>query len=75
MGLKFRPPIDVALHDVTVDGASGGSAIVAVTPTSGGPAVKIVADGVTASHNAGYGLRAVGGTSSPSREWPCIPIT
>ena len=57
-------PVDVELHDVTVDGASGGSGIVAVTPTSGGPTVKIVADNVTASHNAGYGLRAVGGTAS-----------
>jgi hypothetical protein len=31
--------------------------------TSGGPTVSIVADNVTSSHNAGYGFRAVGGTS------------
>ena len=56
--------IDVELHDVTVDGAGGGSGIVAVSATSGGPAVSITADNVTSSHNAGYGLRAVGGTAS-----------
>ena len=57
-------PIDVELHDVTVDAASGGSGIVAVAPTTGGPTVKIVADDVTSSHNAGYGFRAVGGRAS-----------
>jgi hypothetical protein len=56
--------IDVELHDVTVDGATGGSGIVAVSQTSGGPAVKLTADEVTSSHNAGYGVRAVGGTAS-----------
>jgi hypothetical protein len=57
-------PIDAELRDVTVDGASGGSGIVAVSATSGGPAVKLVADSVTSSHSAGYGLRAVGATAS-----------
>jgi len=56
--------IDVELHDVTVDGASGGSGIVAVSATSGGPAVNLMADSVTSSHNAGYGVRAVGATAS-----------
>jgi hypothetical protein len=56
--------IDVELHDVTVDAANGGSGVVAVSPTSGGPAVKLVADNVTVSHSAGYGFRAVGGTAS-----------
>jgi hypothetical protein len=56
--------IDVALHDVTVDGASGGSGIVAVSMTSGGPTVKLVADNVMSSHNAGYGFRGIGGTAS-----------
>jgi hypothetical protein len=57
-------PTDVELHDVAVDGAAGGSGIVAVSPTSGGAPVTIMADEVTSSHNAGYGLRAVGGTAS-----------
>jgi hypothetical protein len=56
--------IDVELHDVTVDGATGGSGIVAVAAPSGGPAVTLVADEVTASHNAGYGLRAVGANAT-----------
>jgi hypothetical protein len=56
--------IGVELHDVTVDGSSGGSSIVAVAPTSGGPTVTIFADEVTVSHSAGYGARAVGGTAS-----------
>jgi hypothetical protein len=55
--------IDVELHDVTVDGGAG-SGIVAVSPTSGGPTVKLLADHVTSTHNAGYGFRAVGGTAS-----------
>ena len=63
-GVGGTRPIDVELHDVTVDGASGGSGVVAVSQTSGGPTVKLVADNVTSSHNAGYGFRAVGGTSS-----------
>jgi hypothetical protein len=50
---------DVELHDVTVDGASA-SGIVATSWTSG-PAVNIMADEVTSSHNIGYGVRAVGG--------------
>jgi hypothetical protein len=53
--------LDVELHDVAVDAASGGSGIVAV---SNGQTVRIVADGVTSSHNAGYGFRAVGGGAS-----------
>jgi hypothetical protein len=56
--------VDVELHDVTVDAANGGAGVVAVSPTSGGPTVKILADNVTSSHNAGYGFRAVGGTAS-----------
>jgi hypothetical protein len=55
--------IDLGLHDVTVDGAAS-SGIVAVSATSGGPAIKIMADDVTSSHNNGFGLRAVGGTAS-----------
>ena len=51
------------LHHVTVDGATGGSAIVAVTPTSGGPKATIVANTVTSENNTGYGFRAVGGTA------------
>ena len=57
-------PMDVELHDVTVDGATGGSGIVAVSQASGGPPVRLTADEVTSSHNAGYGVRAVGGTAS-----------
>jgi hypothetical protein len=56
--------IDAELHDVTVDGATGGSGIAAVSATSGGPGVTMIADEVTSSHNAGYGLRAVGGTAT-----------
>jgi hypothetical protein len=63
-GTHASSPTDVELRDVTVDGATGGSAIVAVSTTSGGPTVKIVADNVTSSHNAGFGFRAVGGTAS-----------
>jgi hypothetical protein len=55
--------MDIALHDVTVDGATG-SGIVAASQTSGGPAVNILADDVTSSHNIGFGLRAVGGTAT-----------
>jgi hypothetical protein len=55
--------VDVELHDVTVDGA-GASGIVAVSQTSGGPAVNVVADDVTSAHNNGFGVRAVGGTAS-----------
>jgi hypothetical protein len=55
--------IDVELHEVTVDGGSA-SGIVAVSATSGGPAVNIMADDVTSSHNIGFGVRAVGGTAS-----------
>jgi hypothetical protein len=55
--------IDVELHDVTVDGATG-SGVVAVSATSGGPAVNIMADEITSSHNIGFGVRAVGGTAS-----------
>ena len=57
-------PVDVELHDATVDGASGGSAIVVLSPTSGGPTARILADHVTSTNNAGYGLRAAGGTAS-----------
>jgi hypothetical protein len=56
--------IEADLRDVTVDGSSGGSGIVAVSPTSGGPPVKIFADNVTSTHNPGFGFRAVGGTAS-----------
>jgi hypothetical protein len=56
-------PIDLELHDVAVDGASS-SGIVAVSFANGGPAVTIMADDVTASHNNGFGLRSVGGTAS-----------
>jgi hypothetical protein len=55
--------LDVELHDVTIDGGSS-SGIVALSATSGGPAVAIMADEVTSSHNNGFGLRAVGGTAS-----------
>jgi hypothetical protein len=55
--------LDVELHDVTIDGGSS-SGIVALSATSGGPAVAIMADQVTSSHNNGFGLRAVGGTAS-----------
>ena len=61
---SFGVAADVELHDVTVAGATGGSAIVALSQTSGGPTVKLLADNVTSSHNAGYGFRAVGGTAS-----------
>jgi hypothetical protein len=61
---SFGGAADVELHDVTVDAASGGSAIVALSPTSGGPTAKLLADHVTSSHNVGYGFRAVGGTAS-----------
>jgi hypothetical protein len=54
----------VELKDVTVHGAAGGSGIVAVSPTSGGAPAVIVADNVTATGNAGFGVRAVGGTAS-----------
>jgi hypothetical protein len=57
-------PVTVELHDVTVDGSSGGSGIVAVSPTSGGAKATIIADTVTSVNNAGYGFRAVGGTAS-----------
>jgi hypothetical protein len=57
-------PADVELRDVAVEFANGGSGIVAVAPASGGPTVKIRADTVTSSHNAGYGFRAVGQTAS-----------
>jgi hypothetical protein len=57
-------PVDVELHDVIVDGTRSGSGIVAVSDASGGPAATIMADNVTSSHNAGYGLRAVGSTAS-----------
>jgi hypothetical protein len=59
-----QSPVDVELRDVTVDGAGAGAAIAAVSPTSGGPSATIMADNVTSLHNAGYGLRAVGGTAS-----------
>ena len=49
---------------MTVHGSAGGSGIVAVSPTSGGPAATIYADNVAATGNAGYGLRAVGGTAA-----------
>ena len=55
--------LHVELHDVTVDGSAGGSGIVAVSATSGGAPSVIVADNVTATGNAGYGLRAVGGAA------------
>jgi hypothetical protein len=60
----FSGPVDVELHDVTVDSASGGAGIVAVSLTSGGPAVKLLAEHVTSTHNAGYGFKASGGTAS-----------
>jgi hypothetical protein len=63
-GTQGAGATDVELHDVTVDGATGGSGIVAVSSTSGGSSVKLVADNVTSSHNAGYGFRAAGGTAS-----------
>jgi hypothetical protein len=63
-GTTSPGPIDMQLRDVSVDGSTGGSAIVAVSPAAGGPTVRIAADGVTSSHNAGYGLRAIGATSS-----------
>jgi hypothetical protein len=63
-GTQGGGAIDVGLHDVTVDGATGGSGIVAVSAPSGGAAVSITGDNVTSSHNAGYGLRAVGATAS-----------
>lgn len=56
--------VDVELQDVTIDATIGASGIVAVSPTSGGPTVKIVADNVTSSHSAFFGFRAVGGTAS-----------
>jgi hypothetical protein len=55
--------VDIELHDVIVDAATG-TGIVALTATSGGPTVKLLADNVTSSHNVGYGVRAVGGTAS-----------
>ena len=57
-------PVSVQLHDVTVDGSGGGSGIVAVSPASGGAKATVIADNVTAVNNAGYGLRAVGGTAT-----------
>ena len=54
----------VELRDVTVHGSAGGSGIVAVSPTSGGAPAVIYADNVAATGNAGYGLRAVGGTAA-----------
>jgi hypothetical protein len=57
-------PVDIELRDVTVDGSSGGSGIAVVSAPSGGTATSIIADDVTSSHNAGYGLRAVGATAS-----------
>jgi len=56
--------VDAGLHDVTVDAASGGSGVVAVSQTSGGPAVSILADHVTSTHNSGYGFKASGGTAA-----------
>ena len=55
--------IDVELRDVTAEGSTAASGIVAVSQTSGGPAVRIVADVVTSSHNL-FGFRASGGTAS-----------
>ena len=63
-GTTSQGPIEVELRDVSVDGSTGGAAIVAVSSPIGGPTVRIAADGVTSSHNPGYGLRAVGATSS-----------
>jgi hypothetical protein len=57
-------PVDVEFHDVTVDGSSGGSGIVVVSDPGSTLPATIVADNVTSSHNAGYGLRAVGATAS-----------
>ena len=55
--------VNVELRDVTVSGSGGGSGIVAVSPTSGGAPSVIVADNVASTNNAGYGIRAVGGTA------------
>ena len=63
-GFAGAGPVTVQLHDVTVDGSNGGSAIVAVSSTSGGAKATIIADNVTSVNNAGYGFRAVGGTAS-----------
>ena len=52
---------ELELHDVVVDGSSE-SGIVGVS-ASGGAAVTIIADNVTASNNVGYGVRSYGGTS------------
>ena len=56
--------VQIELRDLTVHGSAGGSGIVAVSPTSGGPPAVIYADNVTATGNAGYGLRAVGDTAA-----------
>ena len=55
--------VKVELRDVTVHASGGGSGIVAVSPTGGGAPAVIYADNVAAMGNAGYGLRAVGGTA------------
>jgi hypothetical protein len=57
-GSTTASPIDVELHDVTVDGSIGGSGI--FVDTTGGGAATITADKLTSSHNAAYGLRIVG---------------
>jgi len=54
--------IDVELRDVTAD-ASTGTGIVALSSANHG-VVNLMADNVTSSHNAGYGLRAVGTNAS-----------
>jgi hypothetical protein len=59
---SFGVAADVELHDVTVDAATG-TGIVAVSQTSGGPTVNVLADHVTVAHGPGYGFKASGGTA------------
>jgi hypothetical protein len=60
-GSGAMAPFEVAITAVTVDQASGGSAIVAV---SGASTVTVLADGTSVLSNKGYGFRAVGAGAS-----------
>jgi hypothetical protein len=55
--------IDIELHNVTIDGGTATGIVAISLGGAGGPAVDIVADGLTSSHNNGYGVRAYGGTA------------